>query len=117
METRIWSAIASDQLQRSCVIQPSVGATCRVVATRRRERLRWMNGQNENNARCVAVAAERWPCASINAFSVDEFVERVQERAGFFRSVQIQPMRHRLSAPAGRHLCRIRDGKEFKLRQ
>jgi len=28
------------QLQRSCVIQPSVGA----------QRLRWVNGQNENNS-------------------------------------------------------------------
>jgi hypothetical protein len=40
------------QFQWSCVIQPSVGATCRVEAKRRRERLRWVNGQNEHNARC-----------------------------------------------------------------
>jgi len=37
------------QLQRSCVIQPSIGAMVAV-----RKHLRWVNGQNENNSAGVA---------------------------------------------------------------
>ncbi len=37
------ASVAAIQLQRSCVIEPSVDA----------QRLRWVNGQNENNVRCI----------------------------------------------------------------
>jgi len=60
------------QLQRSCVIQPSVGATCCAEALRRRERLRWVSGQNENNSAGV-VAAEGEPRNTPNMRTVIRF--------------------------------------------
>jgi hypothetical protein len=39
---RLGFATAALQPQRGCIIQPGVGA----------QRLRWVNGQNENNALC-----------------------------------------------------------------
>jgi len=54
------------QLQRSCVIQPSVGA----------KRLRWVNGQNENNSEGVVAG---WRRRRFNSFRVDEFVGTVSQ--------------------------------------
>ena len=45
---RLGVATAALQPQRSCSLQPSVGA----------QRPRWVNGQDENNAGCVGVVAD-----------------------------------------------------------
>jgi hypothetical protein len=51
----------SDQLQRSCIIQPSVGAL----------RLRWVTIENEDNSEGV-VSRDGWEAT----LGVDEFVGR-----------------------------------------